>query len=127
MTGGCVVCLGEVGRNAGAGMTGGVAFVLDEKNDFPNKYNSQLVQIVRLEKSEDEEHVKSMITQHLKYTGSRRAKEVLTHWKKYAPLFWKVEPNPTETKIRTEIVVNVNRDETGRPVQMNELLKPSKG
>lgn len=126
-TGGCVVCLGEVGRNAGAGMTGGVAYVLDEQGDFPKKYNPQLVRIVRIEKAEDEDRVKSMIARHLEYTGSRRAKEVLTHWKKYAALFWKVEPEPTETKIRTEVVVNVNRDDTGRPVQMNELLKPSKG
>jgi glutamate synthase domain-containing protein 3 len=126
MTGGTVVCLGEVRRNAGAVMTGGVAYLLDEKGDFPKRYNPQLVRIVRIEKDEDEEQVQSMIAQHLEYTGSPRAKEILTHWRKYAPLFWKVEPQPTETKIRTEVVVNVNRDETGRPVQMDELLKPVK-
>ena len=127
MTGGCVVCLGEVGRNAGAGMTGGVGFVLDEKGDFPKKYNSQLVQIVRIEKPEEEERVRAMIVRHREYTGSRRAKEVLGQWEKYVKLFWKIEPHPTETKIRMEVAVNVNRDETGRPVQMNDLLKPSRG
>ena len=126
MTGGTVVCLGEVGRNAGAGMTGGVGYVLDEKMDFEKRYNPQLVEILRLEKEEDVEKVKSMTSRHLEYTGSRRAKEILTQWKKYAPLFWKIEPHPTETKIRTEVVVNVNRDDAGRPVQVTELLKPVK-
>jgi len=125
-TGGCVVCLGEVGRNAGAGMTGGVAYVLDEGRDFEKRYNPQLVGIVRIEKEEDEERIRSMIAKHLEYTGSPKAKEVLTHWEKYLPLFWKIEPHPTETKIRTEVVINVNRDDTGRPVQMQELLKPVK-
>ena len=127
MTGGTIVCLGEVGRNAGAGMTGGVGYVLDETGEFPKKYNPQLVGIVRFQNEQDEERVKAMIAQHLEYTGSPRAKEILTHWKKYAPLFWKIEPHPTETKIRTEVVINVNRDDTGRPVQMDELLKPVKG
>ena len=68
-----------------------------------------------------------MIARHLEFTRSPRAKEILTHWKKYAPLFWKIEPHPTETKIRTEVVINVNRDEVGRPVQMKDLLKPVKG
>ena len=126
MTGGSVVCLGEVGRNAGAGMTGGVAYVLDERGDFEKRYNPQLVGIVRLEKEEDKERVKAMIAKHLEYTGSKKAKEILTSWGKYVPLFWKIESHPTETKIRTEVVVNVNRDDTGRPVQMGELLKPLK-
>jgi len=82
--------------------------------------------ILRVEKQGDEERMKSMIAKHLEYTGSRKAHEVLTHWEKYLPLFWKIEPHPTETKIRTEVVINVNRDETGRPVQMQELLKPVK-
>lgn len=125
-TGGSVVCLGEVGRNAGAGMTGGTAYVLDERGDFEKRYNPQLVRIVRVEKDEDEERIRSMIAKHLEYTGSRKAKEVLASWEKYLPLFWKIESHPTETKIRTEVVVNVNRDDTGRPVQMQELLKPVK-
>ena len=120
-----MVCLGEVGRNAGAGMTGGTAFVLDVKGEFSKKCNLQLVRTLRIDHPADEEKVKAMIAQHLEYTGSRLAKEVLVNWSKYAPLFWKVEPHPTETKIRMEIVVNVNRDESGRPVQMDELLKQS--
>ena len=67
-----------------------------------------------------------MIAKHLEYTGSRRAKEILAYWDKYLPLFWKIEPHPTETKIRMEVVVNVNRDETGRPLQRDELLRPLK-
>jgi len=127
MTGGTVVCLGEVGRNAAAGMTGGTAYMLDEKGDFSKRYNSQLVGIARVQKDKDVERIQAMITRHLEYTGSPRAQEILSHWQKYLPLFWKIEPHPTETKIRMEIVVNVNRDETGRPVQMKELLNPSKG
>ncbi len=126
MTGGCVISLGEVGRNAAAGMTGGVGYVLDEKGDFSKKYNPQLVVINRIEKKEDANRVKAMIAKHLEYTASRRAKEILAHWEKVLPLFWQIEPHPTETKIRMEVVVNVNRDDTGRPLQRDELLKPLK-
>ncbi len=126
MTGGCVVSLGEVGRNAAAGMTGGFGYVLDERGDFSKKYNSQLVGINRIEKKEDVERVKAMTSKHLEYTGSPRAKAVLTHWQRYLPLFWKIEPHPTETKIRMEVSVNVNRDDAGRPLQRDELLKPLK-
>lgn len=126
MTGGVVVILGETGRNFGAGMTGGIAYVLDDKEAFEKRYNSQLVGIERLAEVEDVELVKSMIERHAAYTGSSHAKRILDQWEKFEPLFWKVKPHPTETKIRTEVVVNVNKDEYGRVIPTRELLKKTK-
>lgn len=126
MTGGVVVCLGEVGWNFGAGMTGGLAYVLDEKNVFEDRYNNQLVQITRLKGADDVELLKKMIAQHLEYTSSRMAKDILTRWDHYAPMFWRVEPHPSETKIRYEVVVNINRDDQGRPISIEEMAKKIK-
>ncbi len=126
MTGGTVVCLGETGWNFGAGMTGGLAYVLDENNTFKDHYNPQLVRIVRLKGPEDEDVLKQMIAQHLEYTSSKKAKDILTRWQHYAPLFWRVEPEPSETKIRYEVVVNVNRDDQGHPIPASEMAKKIK-
>jgi glutamate synthase (NADPH/NADH) large chain/glutamate synthase (ferredoxin) len=127
MTGGTVVCLGEVGWNFGAGMTGGIAYVLDERDNFSERYNPQLVRILRLRGPEDVEVLKKMIAQHLEYTSSKKAKDILTRWEHYAPFFWHVEPVPSETKIRYEVVVNVNRDDEGHPIPTAELAKEVKG
>ncbi len=124
MTGGIVVVLGETGRNFGAGMTGGRAFILDEKDDFEQKYNSQLVEISRLSASEDFNLVTTMIQEHAEHTGSARSKTILRDWNKYQSFFWKVTPQPTETKIRTEVLLTVNRDEKGRIIPTSELIHP---
>ncbi|OGX04209.1 MAG: glutamate synthase subunit alpha [Omnitrophica bacterium RIFCSPLOWO2_12_FULL_50_11] len=126
MTGGVVVILGETGRNFGAGMTGGAAYVLDEEGTFDQRYNSQLVGIERLTQSGDLELVKAMIERHIAYTESAHARRILGGWGKFESLFWKVKPRPTETKIRTEVVVNVNKDEYGRVIPTRELLKRTK-
>ena len=103
------------------------ARVLDEKGNFEERYNPQLVQIMRLREETDTPLLKNMIAQHLEYTASKKAKDILTHWSKYAPKFWRVEPHPTETKIRMEVVVNINRDDQGRPIPNEELAKNVKG
>jgi glutamate synthase domain-containing protein 2/glutamate synthase domain-containing protein 1/glutamate synthase domain-containing protein 3 len=122
MTGGVVVVLGETGRNFGAGMTGGVAFVLDEGKAFEKRFNPQLVGIERLAEDSDIDLVRSMIERHVGYTESAHAKNVLANWESYRALFWKVRSHSTETKIRTEVVVNINRDEKGRVISTRELL-----
>jgi glutamate synthase (NADPH/NADH) large chain/glutamate synthase (ferredoxin) len=100
MTGGVVVILGETGRNFGAGMTGGIAYVLDEKRDFPSKYNPQLVRLVEKLTPEDEKTLVSMIGRHHELTASLRSKEITDRWGYYSGLFWKVEPYPPEKEAK---------------------------
>ncbi len=92
MTGGRVIVLGPTGRNFAAGMSGGIAYLLDEAGDFKNRCNHELVDLERLVDREEIEAVKEMIKRHLKYTGSKRAKEILAAWSQYLPKFVKVYP-----------------------------------
>ncbi|TDO95203.1 glutamate synthase (NADH) large subunit [Halanaerobium saccharolyticum] len=92
MTGGRVVVLGQVGRNFAAGMTGGTAYVFDLEADFREKVNGDMVELEYLTETEDEIMVKEMIEEHLKYTGSDRAAEILNNWEKYKSKFIRVMP-----------------------------------
>jgi glutamate synthase (NADPH/NADH) large chain len=80
MTGGKVVVLGMTGRNFAAGMSGGIAFVYDVDGQFGSRVNSELVDIVALEK-EDVTWLKTVISRHVALTNSARAQEILTDWK----------------------------------------------
>jgi len=91
MTGGRVVILGRTGRNFAAGMSGGIAYVLDEEGVFPALCNTQLVELVEITK-EDEELVLRMVRRHFQYTRSTRAEEVLRKWNDLAGRFVKVFP-----------------------------------
>jgi len=93
MTAGTVVVLGETGRNFGAGMSNGTAYVLDEAGHFQHKYNPELVSLSRVTNQADEGVVRDLISQHVEHTGSERATHVLNHWETYLPLFWKVAPS----------------------------------
>lgn len=92
MTGGTVVVLGETGRNFGAGMTGGIAYVLDEDNSFPTKLHRQFVTPARVTGEEEIDLVRSMITRHFEATQSKRSEDILNNFGHYLPLFWKVTP-----------------------------------
>jgi glutamate synthase (ferredoxin) len=92
MTGGKVVVLGQVGRNFAAGMTGGTAYVFDLESDFKDKVNGEMVELNYLTETEDEIMVKKMIEEHLKYTGSDRAAEILNNWQSYKSKFIRVMP-----------------------------------
>jgi glutamate synthase domain-containing protein 2/glutamate synthase domain-containing protein 1/glutamate synthase domain-containing protein 3 len=91
MTGGRVVVLGRTGRKFGAGMCGGFAYVLDLDGTFPQRANSERVDLETLT-PEDEEVVQRMVRRHFQYTRSERADEVLRKWNTYAPKFLKVFP-----------------------------------
>jgi glutamate synthase (ferredoxin) len=95
MTGGTIVVLGPTGRNVGAGMTGGLAYVLDEAGNFPAKVNPEIVQLQRVITEAAELQLKSMIQKHYEYTGSAKAKAILADWQAYLPKFWQVVP-PSE-------------------------------
>ncbi|MCZ8184521.1 MAG: glutamate synthase large subunit [Beijerinckiaceae bacterium] len=120
MTGGVVVVIGETGRNFAAGMSGGVAYVLDEDKSFRSRCNLSMVDLEPVEEEEvllerdyhhggdlefkgridimgdmsrhDEERLHQLIANHLRYTGSARAKHILDHWAEYRTKFVKVMP-----------------------------------
>ncbi|HEY0375564.1 MAG TPA: glutamate synthase large subunit [Pyrinomonadaceae bacterium] len=93
MTGGRVVVLGDTGRNFAAGMSGGIAYVLDERNDFARRCNREMVELTALEDAEEAEAVKQMIFRHSEYTGSGRATEILLAWEEWRQRFVRVIPN----------------------------------
>jgi glutamate synthase (NADPH/NADH) large chain len=120
MTGGVVAVLGQTGRNFAAGMSGGIAYVLDEDGTFQSRCNMAMVELEPVPEEEelneriyhhskdlqthgrvevmadmtngDARRLQWMISQHAKYTGSKRAKEILANWEKYRPMFRKVMP-----------------------------------
>jgi len=92
MTGGRVVVLGSVGRNFAAGMSGGIAYVLDERGDFKRQVNQQMVGLEKLETPAEIAEVRGMIERHLALTGSDRARKVLEAWDALVPRFVKVLP-----------------------------------
>jgi glutamate synthase domain-containing protein 2/glutamate synthase domain-containing protein 1/glutamate synthase domain-containing protein 3 len=92
MTGGVVVVLGETGRNFAAGMSGGLAFVLDRDNRFDIHCNKGLVDLERVEEDEDIDLLKSLIAEHHQRTSSSVAKKVLDEWEATLPSFVKVYP-----------------------------------
>jgi glutamate synthase (ferredoxin) len=92
MTGGRVIVLGPVGRNFGAGMSGGVAYIFDERGDARLNINPDMVEIGALEEPEEIAAVKAMIERHLHYTSSARAKQVLDGWDKLVKQFVRVMP-----------------------------------
>jgi len=92
MTGGRVVVLGRAGRNFGAGMSGGVAYVLDESGDFARRVNTQMVGVEKLEEAGEIAAVRTLVQRHLDHTGSERARSILAAWDSFVPRFVKVMP-----------------------------------
>jgi len=92
MTGGVVVILGPTGKNFAAGMSGGVAFVLDEDNKLYKNLNKQLVNLENVEVKSDKDELKKIITNHVKYTGSEKGRKILESFEEYAPKFKKIIP-----------------------------------
>ena len=92
MTGGRVVVLGDTGRNFGAGMSGGIAYIWDKSGNFEKNCNKGTVLLERLENQADIYELKSMIEKHKGYTGSTIAQEILSDWKNQLSNFVKVMP-----------------------------------
>ncbi|MGB2693695.1 MAG: glutamate synthase large subunit, partial [Dehalococcoidia bacterium] len=87
MTEGVVVILGETGRNFGAGMSNGIAYVLDEHGAFPANLNPELIAIARVKADADVEILRELIESHVQLTGSARGADILERWAHYLPLF----------------------------------------
>ena len=92
MTNGQVFVLGMTGKNFGAGMTGGKAYVFDTDGSFSKRYNPETVRIHRVTEESDVTHIQSHVSYHLELTDSQRAREILNGWSDYRYLFWKVIP-----------------------------------
>jgi glutamate synthase (ferredoxin) len=92
MTGGKVVVLGLTGRNFAAGMSGGIAYILDESGDFATRCNTSMVGLEKLEDPEEIKDLKQLIQQHVDYTESAIGERVLADWNAMLPKFVKVMP-----------------------------------
>ena len=92
MTGGLVIVLGNVGKNTGAGMSGGIAFILDENNTLKENYNPEMVKLDRVQSIDDKNTINLMIKQHLELTKSSKAKSILDNWNDTLLKFYKLSP-----------------------------------
>ena len=101
MTGGCVVVLGKTGKNFAAGMSGGVAYVLDLNSDLYKNINKQMVNIERVTSKFEINELKEMIEEHVAYTNSESGKEILDHFTDYLPKFKKIIPIDYEKMLST--------------------------
>ena len=101
MTGGCVVVLGKTGKNFAAGMSGGVAYVLDLNSDLYKNINKQMVNIERVTSKFEINELKEMIEEHVAYTNSESGKEILDHFTDYLPKFKKIIPIEYEKMLST--------------------------
>ncbi|MBD2503552.1 glutamate synthase large subunit [Anabaena azotica] len=97
MTGGVIIVLGRVGRNVAAGMTGGLAYFLDEDGSFPELVNRETVKIQRVLTAAGEKQLQDLIKAHAERTGSAKAKLILQNWQEYLPKFWQLVP-PSEAE-----------------------------
>jgi glutamate synthase (NADPH/NADH) large chain len=99
MTGGIVTILGDIGVNFGAGMTGGFAYVLDEKSDLDIRLNTESIEMLAVDDlSIHREHLRGIINHHFEETGSLRAQDILQNFDKFAPLFKLIKPSATDVK-----------------------------
>ena len=116
MTGGTVVVMGQTGRNFAAGMSGGVAYVLDEDGDFAKRCNTAMVELGPVERIADssktkqparhhgrvdEEHLRDLVERHYRYTGSFRAREILAKWEDMCGKFVRVMPSDYRRVLQT--------------------------
>jgi len=109
MTGGVAVILGPTGRNFGAGMTNGTAFVYDPEDVFESHINDESILLERLGADADAARLHDLIERHVKLTHSARAKTLLAHWDQTLAAFWKVVPRAT-----LALVAPVEEEELGQ-------------
>ena len=101
MTGGRVVILGATGKNFAAGMSGGIAYVLDENHELYLRLNKQMVDMEAVTERHDGEELRTLIEHHVRETGSPLGKRVLDHFQEYLPIFKKIIPRDYKRMITT--------------------------
>jgi glutamate synthase domain-containing protein 3 len=92
MTGGRVIVIGETGINFAAGMSGGIAYVLDRNQLFDTRCNLEMVDVEPLTLTEDREFLRTYLKKHFDYTGSKNAAHILDNWEEILPSFVRVMP-----------------------------------
>ncbi|GLV57280.1 hypothetical protein KDH_41160 [Dictyobacter sp. S3.2.2.5] len=100
MTGGMVVVLGETGQNFGAGMSAGVAYVLDREDHFVGRCNTEMVGLNRIEDSSELEALRNVVELHARKTRSKYAEEILADWDQLSGKFWRVLPENSTLSAR---------------------------
>ena len=123
MTGGCVLILGTTGKNFAAGMSGGVAYVLDEENHLYRNLNKQLVNM-ETPAAEDLDKIKDMLTKHVANTGSAKGKKILDSFDSYAGHFKKVIPGDYERMMKAIAKYNAQglEPEESKLAAFNEIM-----
>ena len=101
MTGGRVVILGKTGKNFAAGMSGGIAYVLDEDSHLYMNMNKELVTVSGVTEKYDVAELKDIIKEHVKLTGSQKGQQILDNFEEYLPKFKKVLPNDYAKMMQT--------------------------
>ncbi|MCI5821914.1 MAG: glutamate synthase large subunit, partial [Lachnospiraceae bacterium] len=101
MTGGRVVVLGQTGKNFAAGMSGGIAYVLDEDASLYRKLNKSMVSLEPVTDKYDVMELKDMIVEHVERTGSKKGKEVCDNFSEYLPKFKKIVPHDYKKMMMT--------------------------
>jgi glutamate synthase (ferredoxin) len=131
MTGGRVVVLGTTGRNFAAGMSGGIAYVLDVDGAFRTRVNAEMVELEPLADHDEIEELRKLILDHAHHTDSRRAWDTLAVWEEMVPQFIKVNPKDYKrmvTKIQEAKATGLNQDEAeiaAFEANMNDLARVS--
>ena len=123
MTGGRVVVLGRTGRNFAAGMSGGIAYVLDAEGTFHRRCNRELVELEPLERPEDLDVVQLLMRRHVRHTGSEVAARLLRDWTAVVPLFVKVMPRD----YKRVLMAQKRAEAEGRDVRFAELVGAGNG
>jgi len=123
MTGGRVVVLGRTGRNFAAGMSGGIAYVLDVDGDFKRRSNLGMVDLEPLDRAEDIELVRDLIRRHIAATGSTYATRILDDWIGQEPRFVKVMPKD----YRRILLAEARARAEGREPTFAELVGATSG
>ena len=121
MTGGTVAILGRTGKNLAAGMSGGIAYILDEEHDLYKRLNKELVTMYDLDdettallgekkpafvhdgENPDVANLRALLEEHVQATDSEKAKKILADWKQYIPRFKKIIPNDYLRVLRGEL------------------------
>jgi glutamate synthase (NADPH/NADH) large chain len=114
MTGGRVIVIGDTGINFAAGMSGGIAYVLDRNQLFDTRCNLEMVDVEPLVEAEDREFLRKYLDRHVKLTGSRNVIQILNMWEEMLPLFVKVIPIDYRAALR-----RIKERETGESETVN--------
>jgi len=102
MTGGVAVILGRTGRNFAAGMSGGIAYVLDEDGTFANRVNQEMVELEDMSDLDDQVAVMELLRNHVHYTGSTVGRRILDNWDQLKDKFVKVMPSDYKAALASQ-------------------------